>query len=168
MYVNNDPNMANHSMCRNTREYNPAMDYLVRLNSTFEKQHISFNQLLDFNLQRETVLDVMAGSSLMEGTGEVSLIPYWQLVRHRRRRFGLDKVLLEQDGKQLRICHWDWVKLHPWSLLLRLQLMLAFEPLLELQLIFAKLPVKPPKYSVSLTWCELTLDEDSWDTFEMD
>ncbi|KEH29111.1 transmembrane protein, putative [Medicago truncatula] len=144
-------------MCRNTRE----VDYLARLNSTFEKQHVSFNQLLDFNLQRETVLDVMAGSSLMEGTGEVGLIPYWKLVRHRRRRSGLDKVLLEQDGKELRICHWDWVKLHPWSLLL----MLAFGPFaLEMQLIFAKLPVEPPGYSVSLTrpGVLLPLHECSW------
>ncbi|KEH40974.1 hypothetical protein MTR_1g040280 [Medicago truncatula] len=101
--------------------------------------------------KEKIVLDVMVGSSLMEGTGEVSLIPYWQLVRHQRKRSDLDKVLLEQYGKQLRICHWDWVKLHPWSLLLRLLLMLAFGPLLELQLIFAKLPVKPPGCSVSLT-----------------
>ncbi|KEH16291.1 transmembrane protein, putative [Medicago truncatula] len=40
---------------------------------------------------RETMLGVMARSSLMEGTGEVSLVPYWQLVRHLRRRSGLDK-----------------------------------------------------------------------------
>lgn len=105
--INGGPITANHSMCHNTREYNPVVDYLARLNSTFKKQHVSFNQLLDFLLQRETVLDVMAGSSLMEGTREVRLIPYWQLVRHLRRRSGLDKVLLEQDGKQLRICHWD-------------------------------------------------------------
>ena len=81
------------------------------------------------------MLDVMAGSSLMEGTGKVRLIPNRQHIRHSRRLSGLDKVLLEQDVKQLRICHWDWVKLHPWSLLLRLLLMLAFGPLLELRLI---------------------------------
>lgn len=31
--------------------------------------------------------------------------------------------------------NWDWIKLHPWSLLSRLLLMLAFGPLLELLLI---------------------------------
>jgi len=35
----------------------------------------------------------------MESTGEVRLIPNRQLVRHPRRRSGLDKVLLEQDEK---------------------------------------------------------------------
>jgi len=35
----------------------------------------------------------------MEGTREVRLIPNWQLVRHSRRHFNLEKVLLEQDGE---------------------------------------------------------------------
>jgi len=107
----------------------------ARPNSTLEKQDVGFNQLPDFNLQRETVLDVMVGCSLVEGTWEVRLIPNRQHIRHPRRRSGLDKVLLEQNGKQLRICHWDWVKLHLWSLFSRLLLMLAFRSLLELQLI---------------------------------
>ncbi len=54
---------------------------------------------IHFNRQRATVLDVMVGCSLMEGTREVRLIPNWQLVRHPRRRFSLEKVLLEQDGE---------------------------------------------------------------------
>jgi len=45
------------------------------------------------------MLDVMAGCCLLEGTGEVRLIPNRQLVRHPRRRSSLDKVLLEQDGE---------------------------------------------------------------------
>jgi hypothetical protein len=72
----------------------------------------------------------MAGCSLMKGAWEVRLIPNRQLVRHSRRLSSFDKVLHEQDGKQLRIRHWDWVKLH---LLSRLLLMLAFGPLLELR-----------------------------------
>ena len=109
--------------------------WLASPNSIFEEQYIGFNQLLDFNLQRETVLNVMAGCSLMKGTGEVRLIPNRQLVGHSRRLSSFDKVLHEQYGKQLRIHHWDWVKLHLWSLLSRLLLMLAFVPLLELRLI---------------------------------
>jgi len=82
-----------------------TVDQIVHLNSFEEEQGIGFNQLLDFSLQRETMLDVMAGSSLMEGTGKVRLIPNRQHIRHSRRLSGLDKVLLKQDGKQLRICH---------------------------------------------------------------
>jgi len=65
----------------------------VRLNSFEEKQDIGFNQLLDLSLQRETVLDVMVGCSLMEATGELRLILNRQHIRHPRRRSGLNKVL---------------------------------------------------------------------------
>jgi len=93
----------------------------------------------------------MTGCSLMEGTREVRLIPNRQLVRHPRRHSSLDKVLLEQDGKQLQICHWDWVKLHPWALA-------------GTAADFAKLPVIPTRCSVSLTRLGvlLPLHECSW------
>ena len=134
-YIESDPIAAIHSMCHNLCNIIRQWIKFVRLNSFEEKQDIGFNHLLDLSLQREIVLDVMAECSLMEGTGEVRLIPNRQHIRHPRRHSGLDKVLLEQDGKQLCICHWDWVKLHPSSLFSRLLLMLAFESLLELRLI---------------------------------
>jgi len=35
----------------------------------------------------------------MEGTREVRLVPNWQLVRHPRRGFSLEKALLEKNGE---------------------------------------------------------------------
>jgi len=60
---------------------------------------------MDFGVQRITLLSVMTWFPLMEGTREVRSIPNRQSFRHSRRRFGMDKVLLEKSGKHLGILH---------------------------------------------------------------
>jgi len=47
----------------------------------------------------------MIGCPLTEDTKEVRSIPTWQSFRHPRRRPSLDKILVQQGGKQLCIFH---------------------------------------------------------------
>lgn len=97
---------------------------------------------MNFGFQRVTVLDVMVGCPLMEGIREIKSIPNRQIPRNPKRRFGLDKVLLEQGGKQLLIPYRHWIKLwHPLNIILWGKLLgsLLSRPSLILLLILLKM-----------------------------
>ena len=113
----------------------------VRLDSFEEKQGIGFNQLLDFSLQRETVLDVMVGCSLMSWQG--SLGAGWEAAPHMSLRLG------------------QTVSLKP---VVEAAVDVGVRALAGIEADSAKLPVKPPGYSVSLTrpGVLLPLHECSW------
>jgi len=81
------------------------------INPDFEGPDVILNQLLNFFLQRMTLLSVMTWCPLMEGTKEVRGIPNRQHIRHLRKWPGLNMILLKQDGKQIHIFHGYWVTL---------------------------------------------------------
>jgi len=110
------------------------------------------------------VLDVMAECSLMEGTGEVRLIPNRQLVRHPRRRSSLDEILLEQDGgvaPHMSLGLGQTASLEP---VVEVVVDVGVRAFVGTAADFVKLPVKPPRYSISLTrpGALLSLRECSW------
>src|SRR4030042_3827964 len=78
---------------------------------TFEGQDIGLNQLLNCSIQSGAVLGIMTWCSLMENTREVGPIPTWHYFWHLSECPCLDKFLLKQGGKQLRIRHRDQIKL---------------------------------------------------------
>jgi len=86
----------------------------------FERQDIGVDQLLDFNLQGETVLNVMTLCPLMKGTKAIRSPMSRQFLRYRRRWSSLDKVFPKQGGQKLCILHWDRIILRCLSLMLRM------------------------------------------------
>jgi hypothetical protein len=103
------PRTSTHQVHRSISMSRQRIGFDIRC-SVLKGHHTALDQLLNLILQRITIFNVMAGSSLLKSTVKIWLEPPWKRFRNLWRISWLNRILDNQGRIQLCISHWNRVK----------------------------------------------------------